>query len=435
MQTHTYKNGFRLVYQHLNNPETSIQMYCDFGSIHEPANCRGAAHFIEHMCFKGTHRLRNTSELSTVFDKSGAHLNAFTDRRTTCYYASGTVTDFAEKIDTICDMMLNSVFDPVEYQKEHNVVREEMYKDADDAELAAIENADKHLFAGTNYALPVDALEYHTGKGALPRSNVYAVYKNNYIPANFILSICTSLRWTEVKRVVDRCLIAKASADQKTSADQKASVFNRRAALPIALAPIVKPIVVTKHQPGLSTSHLCIGYRTCARLHPDMPKLIFASAALSSTMNARMFFVLREKYGLSYTSSCQTDFFDVCGAIRFCVECDTNKFNKTYAVLKTLIADLAKDGLTSQEFNLTRGYLQGQMTLKMQDPGNISSHNGEQLLYNDVECINYTEYFNRFIAPLTLRDINNCLATYLTTNLNVTSVVSSDKNVLRSLCK
>ncbi len=69
MQTHTYKNGFRLVYQHLENPETSIQMYCDFGSIHEPADGRGAAHFIEHMCFKGTQRLRNTKELSTVFDK------------------------------------------------------------------------------------------------------------------------------------------------------------------------------------------------------------------------------------------------------------------------------------------------------------------------------------------------------------------------------
>jgi predicted Zn-dependent peptidase len=424
MQTHTYKNGFRLVYQHLANPETSIQMYCDFGSIHEPADGRGAAHFIEHMCFKGTRRLHNTKELSTVFDKSGAFLNAFTDRRTTCYYVSGTTTDFAEKINTLCDMMLNSVFNPTEYNKEHNVVREEMHKDADDAELTAIENADKYLFAGTNYALPVDTLEYHTAQNALPRSRVYNIYKNNYIPANFILSICSSLRWSEVKRIVDQCLLAKAEA-----------VVQQRPMLPMTLVPILRPVITTGFQAGLSTTHLCVGFRTCSRAHADAAALLFASAALSSTMNARMFFVFREKHGLSYTSSCQTDFFETFGAIRFYVECDTKKFQKTYAVMKTLLRDLAAHGLTLQEFNLTRGYLQGQYALKTQDPTQISGHNGEQLLYGDPVIVNYADFYNHFIAPLTLASVNACLTKYLTINTAVTSVVSSDKELLRHLQK
>ena len=424
MQTHTYQNGFRLVYQHMDNPETSIQLYCDFGSIHEPADVRGAAHFIEHMCFKGTKALKDTRTLSAVFDRSGSFLNAFTDRRTTCYYVSGTTTDFALKINTLCDMMINSVFNPVEYNKEHSVVREEMHKDADDAELTAIENADKHLFSGTPYALPVDALEYHVD-GKLPRQSVYEIYKKHYIPANFILSICSSLGWSQIKHVIDNCLLAKAPV-----------TLPQQPSLSMSLTPILKPVYETVYQPGLSTTHLCVGFRTCGRTHADMPKLLFSAAALSSTMNARMFFVFREKHGLSYTSSCETDFFEQFGAIRFYVECDTKKFLKNgnkpgaYQVMRNLIHDLRTDGLTSHEFNLTRGYLEGQMTLKAQDPTQITSHNGEQLLFGDSATVLYSDFYNHYIKPLTLASVNACLTQYLDLSIAVVSVVSSDKGLL-----
>ena len=54
MKKVTLNNGFRLLYeQSKTGSETaSIQIFCDFGSIHEKDQFRGAAHFIEHMCFK-----------------------------------------------------------------------------------------------------------------------------------------------------------------------------------------------------------------------------------------------------------------------------------------------------------------------------------------------------------------------------------------------
>ena len=426
MQTYKYNNGFQIVYQQLNNPETSIQLFCNFGSIHEPNNARGSAHFIEHMCFKGTTRLKNTRELSSIFDKSGALLNAFTDRRVTCYYVNGTITDIALKINTLCDMVLNSVFDITEYNKEHDVVREEMHKDADDPELTVIENTDKHLYAGTNYALPVDTLEYHTQNNSLPRSRVYEIYKSTYIPANFLLSICTSLGWNEIKRIIDNCALATAP-----------TIIPAQPQISMTLQPIMSPIYETMHQTGLNTTHLCIGFRTCGRTHVDMPKILFASTALSSTLNARMFFVFREQNGLSYTSSCQTDFYEQFGAIKFYVECDTNKFIKNgnkqgaYPVMKKLITDLATDGLTLHEFNLTKGYLKGQHTLKSKDPSTITDFNGEQLLFNDPVKTNYADIYNNFIEPLSLADINACLTRYLNMSMAVISVVSSDKDLIK----
>jgi predicted Zn-dependent peptidase len=52
-QTHIFDNGLKIIYQKSYSilPITSIQVFCDVGSAHEPENMRGFAHFIEHMCF------------------------------------------------------------------------------------------------------------------------------------------------------------------------------------------------------------------------------------------------------------------------------------------------------------------------------------------------------------------------------------------------
>lgn len=156
MKTRTYDNGFRLIYQrsfHGSNA-ASIQVICDVGSIHEAADSRGSAHFIEHMCFKGTPLHPSTFAISTIIDKTGSEINAFTDKRYTKYFIDTNTECVVEYIQLLSDMLLNSVFDRKEYDKEKDVVREEMIKDADDAEIVALENADGVIFAGLHSNIP-----------------------------------------------------------------------------------------------------------------------------------------------------------------------------------------------------------------------------------------------------------------------------------------
>ena len=141
MTTKTYKNGFRIVYEKTSVPSsniTSLQVFCNIGSIHEPDESRGSAHFIEHMCFKGTKNFKNAKEVNQLFDETGSQSNAYTDRRYTCYYADTDKANARRCISVFADMLLNSVFDKTEYMKERDVVREEMVKDADDYELIAL---------------------------------------------------------------------------------------------------------------------------------------------------------------------------------------------------------------------------------------------------------------------------------------------------------
>ena len=73
---HTLPSGLRVVLDPLpRSPVTALYLWVDAGSAEERSDERGAAHFVEHMVFKGT-RSRNARELSIDTEDVGASLNA-----------------------------------------------------------------------------------------------------------------------------------------------------------------------------------------------------------------------------------------------------------------------------------------------------------------------------------------------------------------------
>jgi predicted Zn-dependent peptidase len=450
-ETHTYDNGFRLIYEKapLKTNQISINVFCDIGSIHEPddgksgcfAPLKGSAHFIEHMCFKGTKKLKDTRTLSLIFDKSGAFLNAYTDRRYTCYYASGLSEHMCDYVNTIGDMLLNSVFDKFQYDKEHDVVREEMTKDADDAETTVLENADRLLYAGSTFANPVDLLKYHEGPHSLKHEDVLAFYNQYYVPSRFILSICSGNSFAEIKRCVD------------------ASPFARSKKMPATpIPPLILSITpqtgvqycITK-QPGVSPAHICIGFRTCSIANPDRYCLKVLKNILSETMNARLFFLLREDNGLSYTSNAMCDYFEHMGDFKIYAECDNakvfhngsvtqgakgNKGNKgtktpgVFPLLIGLIEDLVKNGIKQDELTMAKSYLKSKMQMKSEEYDALAKHNGKLALFG-LEHIPFSDVYKKCIEPITKKEMDACIRKYFRRDGMTVSIISSDTNVAK----
>jgi predicted Zn-dependent peptidase len=426
---HIYENGFRLIHEKapFNTSQVAINVFCDIGSIHEShENLRGAAHFIEHMCFKGTTRLPDTHTLSLVFDKSGAFLNAFTDRRYTCYYATGLSTHLCEYINALGDMLLYSVFKKTEYDKEHDVVREEMTKDIDDAENTVLENADQILYAGSTCANPVDLLKYHTGSQSLKHTDVFNFYNQYYVPSRFILSVCSSKSFAEIKKCVDASPFAKSHKMPIVPAPS----------LILGLAPQTGVQYIIRKQSGISSAHICIGFRTCGISNSDRYCLKVLKNVLGETMNARLFFILREYNGLSYTSTAMCDYFEHSGDIKIYAECDDSKVfrngNKkgVFPLLINMIKDLVKNGITTEEMHTTKNYLKGKMKMKSEDCEIISKHNGKSELFG-LPQMKYEDVYKKCIEHLTKKDVNECIKKYFRKDNMVISVISSNPEVVK----
>ena len=126
VRTSTLANGIRVVTDRMASVQTaSVGVWIGAGSRHEPAEINGVAHLLEHMAFKGTHR-RTAPEIVREIEDVGGHINAYTSREQTAYYAKVLKDDTRLAFDILSDILQNSVFNPDELARERAVVLQEI---------------------------------------------------------------------------------------------------------------------------------------------------------------------------------------------------------------------------------------------------------------------------------------------------------------------
>ncbi|MCX6717181.1 MAG: pitrilysin family protein, partial [Candidatus Taylorbacteria bacterium] len=126
------KNGMKIIVVPMKgNPTATVFVLVEAGSKYEKKENNGISHFLEHVCFKGTVKRPNASDISKDLDSIGAHYNAFTSREYTGYYAKADYKNFDKVLDVISDMYINPTFPEGEIEKEKGVIIEEinMYLD------------------------------------------------------------------------------------------------------------------------------------------------------------------------------------------------------------------------------------------------------------------------------------------------------------------
>lgn len=87
----TLPNGMRVATEtHPYAQTATVGVWIDAGSRYESRETNGTAHFLEHLAFKGTNR-RSVKQLEVEIENMGGHLNAYTSREHTCYYAKARI--------------------------------------------------------------------------------------------------------------------------------------------------------------------------------------------------------------------------------------------------------------------------------------------------------------------------------------------------------
>eukprot|EP00479_Gromia_sphaerica_P008292 TRINITY_DN3088_c0_g1_i1.p1 TRINITY_DN3088_c0_g1~~TRINITY_DN3088_c0_g1_i1.p1 ORF type:complete len:110 (-),score=16.62 TRINITY_DN3088_c0_g1_i1:221-550(-) len=84
----TLPNGLRVATETspINHSTATVGVWIDTGSRYESKETNGVAHFLEHLAFKGTSK-RTQGELEVEVENIGGHLNAYTSREQTVYFA------------------------------------------------------------------------------------------------------------------------------------------------------------------------------------------------------------------------------------------------------------------------------------------------------------------------------------------------------------
>nr|MCU0856695.1 insulinase family protein [Paracoccaceae bacterium] len=119
-------NGVRVVTERMEGLKSAaIGLWVNVGGRHERLEQNGIAHFLEHMAFKGTAR-RNALQIAEAIEDVGGHINAYTSRETTAYYARVLEADVPLALDVVSDIVLNPIFDEREIEVERHVILQEI---------------------------------------------------------------------------------------------------------------------------------------------------------------------------------------------------------------------------------------------------------------------------------------------------------------------
>ena len=435
-ETYSWPNGFRVIYEksHVSVNNTHIQVFCDVGSAYETDDLRGASHLIEHMCFKGTHKVPTTKELMVNYDRIGAYFNAYTEKRYTCYVLRCDDEYIENSLVIMSDMILNSRFDKKEFVKEQRVVVEENIRDSDDPVSMVEEITTMFLYEGSSFMYPIDTLSYH--KKGFKYDDIVDFYRTFYHPSRMIVSIVSNQPLSFIKRVLNKTFFTKPSPEGMSKNHQISSKY----LINYRIEPRDDMKIILKNNSSLNTTHLFIGFRTETK---DKYALNMLKNIMSSAFNSRLFILLREERGLTYTSKVFVNYNEISGDFGIYAEADNTKIMRNGAngmgvlpIIVKMLLNLLHNGVTEKEVRIAHGFVKGHMKLKLENSTNIANHNGFHfLVHPDKPVVPLSDIYKVRYQPIKKSDVDLAIQTYFKRSGMVVSMLGKNLPTERQVVK
>lgn len=279
----TLPSGLRVAIEPLPHARSvAVGIWLGAGSHYEQPEEAGAAHFLEHMLFKGTSR-RSARELADHMDRIGGEFNAVTARETTCYYGWVLTEHWVEALEILTEMLLDSRLDETDVERERNVILEEIRGDEEVGENRALWEFDRLLW-GPRHPLGRPVAGTLRSVAALTGDHLRGLRDALYTPDNGLVSVAGAVDPDGALEVVSRVLGRWQG--------------HRRRDLPRAGRPRSGTLARRRR---LDQAHLVVGSAGPALGDPQVYPAMVLSTLLGGGASSRLFQRIREDEGLAYT--------------------------------------------------------------------------------------------------------------------------------------
>ncbi|HEY2541039.1 MAG TPA: pitrilysin family protein [Stellaceae bacterium] len=277
-------NGLQIATDRIDTVDTvSLGIWVDVGTRHEPAEINGVAHFLEHMAFKGT-ATRSALAIAEEIEAVGGHLNAYTSRESTAYYAKVLKDDLPLALDILADILQHSMFAPDELERERTVILQEIGQANDTPDDIIFDHFQERAYPDQAMGRPVlgrpDIIR------RLGRDEVTAYLRDHYGARRMVLAAAGNLDHDRIAALAEK-LIADLPADRSAASEPANYAGGER-----------------REERDLEQLHLVLGFPGLALDDPDFYAGSVLSTAFGGGMSSRLFQEIREKRGLVYTIHC-----------------------------------------------------------------------------------------------------------------------------------
>ena len=273
-------NGLTVLFEKRDVDVTTVMLAVRYGSGYDSAEEKGMAHFIEHLCFKGT-PTRGTREIVFEIESLGGEINAFTHEEITAYYAKLPSKHLDVAMDVMFDVFFNPIFPEEDVEKEASVICEEIKMHRDNPMRHTLERIQSNLY---NEPFGIFAAGRQEVVRRMTRDRLKEKHDEVYVLENSIL-----------------CVVGNNEFKDIISFAKSLSPNSKIKSLKLKMPKItLRNIRDDEKREGLEQANVALGFHfPKAGDRGNYAAEVF-SAILGQGMSSKLFSEVREKRGLVY---------------------------------------------------------------------------------------------------------------------------------------
>lgn len=355
-------NGIRVITERMAGAHSvTVGFWVENGSRHEQEAQNGISHFIEHMLFKGTRR-RSALAIAKEIDSVGGVLNAFTSREFSCYYAKVLAKKLPLAIDLLSDIVLHSIFDLDEIEKERRVLLQEIHM-LEDTPDDLVHDLFSQTF-WTDHPLGRSIIGTAESVGEITRHGLLEFMAERYCGNNILICAAGELDHEDIVATISQTF-------------QQVAAGSRQ---PLCSLPEYQRRISTVER-NLEQAHICLGSRALPQNHPNRFESYLLNAILGGSMSSRLFQKIREEQGLAYSIYSYLNCHSDAGALVIYAGTSPEDAPYVTGIMLKELGRFKNEAVSGDELHAAREQLKGQLLLSMESTDNRMTRLAKNEIY------------------------------------------------------
>jgi predicted Zn-dependent peptidase len=369
-ETHTLKNGIRLVHKRVDSPVAHCGVIIETGSRDEKDDELGMAHLVEHLLFKGTSKRRAYHILSRMEDV-GSEINAYTTKEETCVYSTFFKDYYRRALELMSDIIFNSVYPAKEIEKEKDVIIDEINSCKDSPYELIFDEFEELAFDGNSIGHNILGEEKYLK--SFTREDILQFVANNYHTNEMVISSVGGIPFEKLIKLSEIYFGSQPARLNRRSGTYKENykVFN-------------KTVEKKTYQVHCVMGNLAYNTKDEKRYALFLLNNLLGGPGLNSRLNM----TLREKNGYAYNVDSSYNAYNETGIINIYFGTDKTDLKKSIRIVNRELSRLKNQPLSRLQLIKAKKQLTGHIAISSEINENLMFSMGKSMLvFNKVDTL------------------------------------------------
>ncbi len=391
-----------------------VALYVKVGSRYEMASNNGLSHFLEHMLYRGTERLRSAHAVNLAFERIGGYLFASTQAD----FGVFSVTLPGESLDEASALFGEVLSQPsfFDIEVEKGIVCEEILEDLDDeGRQVDADNLSRELIYPDHplgFSITGDEARVRSFDLSMLRSH----HDRHYTAAGSVLVYAGTVEPARAMELAERDFGRLPPGGSVTS-----------------IAPLhtqTKPrLLVLPNQSSQTELRVC--FRALPEHAKERPALDLLMRVIDDGMSTRLYHRICDDKGLCYDVTAGYDGYEDDGIVDFAAGVQHSRVARVTREILALMTELAESGPTDEELDKARSRNSWDLRALFDSPEDAAAFYALGELWGHLETPDERLASLRRVKKEEVREVARTLAS--PSRLNVVAVGLLDKEEQKKL--